>query len=408
MKTAEDFRRDLGETDESFRLCIRQTLTMLESKEEEPVKRKFSLGLALVMAVMMLSVTAIADSQWGILSFMRSQGKSATEDQLLTVESPNAYPHGDYEIADAVITEALYDDGTLYLSVTLSPVHENALVLPMPVPNPDQAGKNLNNMSMRDAMKSDAYENISVLDYAKANGFEHVVMMESCVVNMSSTQAYWSKDQCDGIQQTEYRLMEDGTLQFILQVGYRPTLAFAESRRESAGVSMRVYAYDVRGNGKWKYHGSATTNTYLTLREDWMCLRSLPEDAHDIVGYIGAVDFISIEPYDEDRMAITIQTNLGDARTEDTWMSGPAWVIVDGEGNRLCEVDTRTFMSLNKAADEYGDRRSVDHGLFPSEYLPEDGKITLRAENWKNYNIVYDEYTYTLKEMPSAEAGIAQ
>ncbi len=408
MKTAEDFRRDLGETEESFRLCVHQTLSMLECKEDEPVKRKFSMGLILVLAVTMLSVTAIADSQWGILSFLRSQGKSATEDLLLPVDSQHPYSRGDYDIVDAVITEALYDDGALYLSVTLTPVHQNALVLPMPVPNPDQANKNLNNMSMRAAMQNDAYKDVSVLDYAKAHGFEHVVMMEACTVSMSSTQAHWSNDQFDGIQHVEYNFQEDGTLQFILQVGYHPTLAFAEPRKESAGVSMRVYAYDVRGNGKWKYHGSETAHTSLTLKEDWTCLRSLPEDAHDIAGYVGAVEFISIEPYDDERMAITIQMNMRDARDEDTWMTGPAWVIMDAEGNRLCEVDTRTFMGLTTAADEHGNRYSYDHGLFPAEYMPADGQLILRAENRKNYNIAYDEHVYTLTESQPAAKDAAR
>ena len=30
--------------------------------------------------------------------------------------------------------------------------------------------------------------------------------------------------------------------------------------------------------------------------------------------------------------------------------------------------------------------------------MPEGNQITLRAENRINYNIVYDEYTYTLAE----------
>ena len=38
MKTAVDFRRDFGETEESFRTCVRQTLTVLECEEEKPVK----------------------------------------------------------------------------------------------------------------------------------------------------------------------------------------------------------------------------------------------------------------------------------------------------------------------------------------------------------------------------------
>ena len=60
MKSAEDFRKEFGTAEESFRHCVRQTLTELECKEVKPVKKKISVGLVLAAAIMLLTVGAVA------------------------------------------------------------------------------------------------------------------------------------------------------------------------------------------------------------------------------------------------------------------------------------------------------------------------------------------------------------
>ena len=71
---------------------------------------------------------------------------------------------------------------------------------------------------------------------------------------------------------------------------------------------------------------------------------------------------------------------------------------MDAAGNRLCEVDDSPVSDLSTYPDEDGNRYYYQHGLFPADCMPEDGQLILRAENRNNYNIVYDEYTYTLTE----------
>lgn len=408
MKTAEDFRKDLGETEESFRRCVRQTLTALECKEEKPVKKRINVGLVFAIAIMLLTVTAVAEEQWGILSFLRSQGKEATEDQLLSM-NVNTVPHPDvtYRLVDAIMTEALYEDGTLYLAVNLTPTKENALVVPSPdaetktsTSSPSfQSALDLGQLSMRTAMHNDAYGDISVLEYAKAHGFDHVVLLNAYSVNVSSSHTYWLKDQFNGLQRVAYNYLEDGSLQMILQVGYQPNLAFEdEDRMENASVTVHVYSYDLSHEGRWSWQYGSTASTWSTfaLPADRVHLRSIPEDAHNIVGYRGAIEYISIAPYDDEYMAITIQLNMNDGQNEATWMSGPDWVILDAEGNRLCKVDNSEFMDVVELPRENGDQLRTTHGLFPAEHMPEGNQITIQAENWRNYNIIYDRYTYTL------------
>ena len=408
MKTAEDFRRDFGEPEDSFRLCIRQTLTELECKEEQPVKKKINIGLVLVLTVMLLAVTAAADGQWGILSFLQDRGKTASDEQLLSLQSlPEPTLHTEYDLVDAAMTEALYEDGTLYLAVSLTPLKENTMVVPAPETNIERSHRYIGHLNsidtteidlsattMQDAMKDPAYGDVTVLDYAKAHGFDFVVLLKQYSINMTSTLAYWSQDQYDGLQEAEYTLTENGSLQIVLQTGYKPNMAFAESRMESAQMSMKLWEFDVQAGGEWLSNRGASAGAYFAIPADRPHLSSIAEDAHDIAGYIGAIDFISIAPYDDEYMAITIQLNMSDDATEDVWMTGPAWVIVDAEGNRLCTVDQTKYSGTVRDAD--GDRRHRIHGLFPASYMPEGNQITLQAENRQNWTIVYDAYTYTL------------
>lgn len=418
MKTAEDFRNDFGDTEESFRACVRQTLTALECEEEKPVKKKINMGLVLALAVLLLTGTAVADEQWGILSFLQSRGKTATEDQLLELYDPVIYyPDGtvaepwrpDDALVEATMTEALYEDGKLYMSITLKPVVEKALVVPVDDPLMGkrykyrnyigESDQDLAAIPMQAALNDPAYGDASVLDYAKANGFETVVLMHDFAISLNSTQSTWSQDKFNGLQHVEYKLQPDGTLRFILETDYRPNLAFADFEREDwASVTVSVWGFDVTGEVDLTNFHSETASGHFQLPEDREHWHSIPEDAHDIVGYIGAVDYVSIAPYDEENMAITIRVNEREyfTKEETTWMTGPKWVIMDAAGNRLCEVDDVTFYDLRTYQEEDGDRYYYHHGLFPADCMPEGNQITLRAEHRSNYNIVYDEYTYTL------------
>lgn len=409
MRTAEDFLRDFGKTEESFRTCVRQTLTALECREDKPVKKKINMGLVLAAVIVLLTGTAIAEEQWGILSFLHSRGKAATEEQLLSLFLPptlQGMEHNEHDLVDAVVTEALYEDGKLYLAVNLTPLKENTLVAPMPGVNASRLGiewgttdldrMKLYQLSMQEALRDPAYGDVSVLDYAKANGFDQVVLMDAYSVNLYNNQGIWLKDVFGGVQHTEFNLLADGTLQLILEVGYQPDMTFLNERLDTASVNVSVWAFDVLRDGE-PLHGTGTSaHASFVLPDDRARLVSIPEDAHDIVGYIGEVDFISIAPYDDTQMVITVQLNLRDDATEDTWMSGPAWVVMDADGNRLCTVDIHGFTGLRTSTDQDGNRYDITRGIFPADCMPEGNQIILRAENWNNYNIVYDEYTYTL------------
>lgn len=372
-----------------------------------PVLRKGSMALVMLSLLLMITVGAMAVDGWGILSFLREQGKNPSADQLLNLYGTPYIPpqeRREDELVDPIITEALYENGTLYLAITLVPLKENTLVVPTPgvvSRKIDWGSTKFSNIdprtfTLREAMQNDAYENITVLDYAKAHGFDQVVLLEAYHVGMYSNQGHWLKDSYAGIQYVEYNLLADGTLQLILEVSYQPDLTFADVRYETAGFFVQVWAFDTADEGEFLYGNGASSHASFVIPDDRVRLRSIPEDAHDIVGYIGEMEYISIAPYDDEYMTITIQLNLRDDATEDTWMTGPAWILMDEDGNRLCKVDATKFVGLSTTDPDTGDRLSITHGVFPAEHMPQGGKIILRAENRNNKYIVYDEYTYTL------------
>lgn len=376
--------------------------------------RKSSMALVMLMALLVITVGAMAVEGWGLLSFLRDQGQNPSADQLLNLYGTPYIPpqeRSERELVDPIITEALYEDGTLYLAVTLTSLKGNTLVVPTPGADSrkwDWGRTKLSNIdprtfTLREAMKNDAYENITVLDYAKAHGFDHVVLLEAYHVGMYSTQSHWLEDKFDGVKRAEYNLLADGTLQLILEVGYQPNLTFADGRSETAGFSVQVWAFDTKDEGEFLYGTSASSHASFVIPDDRVRLRSIPEDAHDIVGYIGEMEYISIAPYNDEYMTITIQLNLRDDAAEDIWMTGPTWIIMDENGNRLCEVDETKFYGLATTDPDTGDRLRITHGVFPAEFMPEGGKIILRAENRNNKYIVYDEYVYTLITNQEAE-----
>lgn len=383
MKTAEEFRRALGETEASFQRCVRQTLTELECKEEKPVK-KMSMSLALACVILLLTMTAFAASQWGILTFIREQGETPIVENLVTELPPQA--SRDSEMIQFQIHETLCDGNRLYLAASARPKAENTLVVPYVV--------NIREAGSMAVMDNPAYDpELSVVEYAQAHGYEHVITLSLYQQILSSSPA--CEDVITGLEYAAYDHLEDGTLRMILQYGYDIDEAFGYPERMDF-VSMDVIARKYSAAQQW--NPTEAVNEHLTVQADMLLYvsgetrRSIPEDAHDIVGYRGAIEYVALTPYDDERVAVSIMMDMEKLDSDQLWMSGPLYVLLDEEGNRLCEV-TLNF-SYNVFAGE-GEPR-LYHGFIPAQFMQQE-KLTLRLENWNNSGIVYDQYTYTLK-----------
>ncbi|MBR4081879.1 MAG: DUF4179 domain-containing protein [Clostridia bacterium] len=119
MRTAEDFRREMGDGDASFRQCVMQTLATLP--EEEPkMKRKASAGLVIAIALLMMTMAALAANWWGIGEFLRNDGADGiTVPAGATVET---------KYATFTVTEYIYDGRGLYIAMAVRPTEEGTLL----------------------------------------------------------------------------------------------------------------------------------------------------------------------------------------------------------------------------------------------------------------------------------------
>lgn len=392
MKKAEDFRKAFGETDERFCYCVRQTLDGLVQREEEPVKKKISLGLVLAMVLVLLTVTgAMAAGNWGILGYLEQQGKTPTQ-EMLDINAPETvYFNNGHDLVTMTVDEGLYEEDMLYLALTVKPLEESTLVVPRPA---DAKTYRTDEMTMNAAMGTNAYaEGLTVLDYARQKGFQHVVLLETPTVALGSLTPV--AEDTIHVNAAVYDLLEDGSLRMILQKRfvYKEDYRFPE-KVEQVTIAASGYKSNVADNGAWLFGvGHIALVDYKLFQSD-LTRRSVADDAHDIVGYRGYVNSVSITPYDG-FAAVTIRMNRTKLESDHSWMSGPNWAVLDEAGNRLCYVDIKLSYPIyedlrNNVYNEFW------YGTIPLEHMPAGDTFTLQAENWNNKNVIYDTYTYTL------------
>lgn len=393
MKKAEEFRKAFGETEGSFRYCVRQTLDGLMQREEEPVKKKISLGLVLAMVLVLLgAVGAMAAGNWGILGYLEQQGKTPTQEMLEINAHETVYFNNGHDLVTMTVEEGLYEEDMLYLAMTVKPLEESTLVVPL---TENEKTYRTDEITMNTALDTNAYaEGLTVLDYAREKGFQHVVLLETPTVSLG-TISHVAEDTLH-VNAAVYDLQEDGSLRMILQKRfvYKEDYRFPE-KVEQVIIAASGYKSNVADNGAWLFGVGHIAMVDYKLFESDLTRRSVESDAHDIVGYRGFVNSIGVTPYDG-FAAVTIRMDRTKLENDHSWMSGPNWAVLDEAGNRLCYVDIKLSYPI------YEDIRSTAYnefwyGTIPLEHMPAGDTITLQAENWNNKNVIYDTYTYTLE-----------
>lgn len=398
MKTAEDFRKSIGKADEDFLQGIRQTLTVLEREEEKPVKRKISMGLVLALTVMLLTVTAVAAGQWGILDFIKEHGQAADPERLVTemdqetykVENTYARP-GKSELVDVEVEEILYEDGWLYAAMLVIPKQEKTLVIADEMQTKEVNGERyLSAMgTIRDihetgSMKlfvgnNDVDAEMSVKEYADSKGFDRVVRVALGTF----------------IKNADYELLEDGSLRMIAQMEYNYN--FKENHPQfmvKAWIPMQVITFDEDGKlGDVYACEQLDVQAMGPMVVDGRTKASIPEDAHQIEGYRGYIEGVYVTPISDTETSVILRMDRQQRYYGVTQMAGPVVLILNEEGEVLHEE--HLYTKIENMETLVGGR--IQHNIVvPSEGLAEN-EITIRLQSWRNHNVIYDEYTYTLK-----------
>lgn len=129
MKTAEDFKRSIGQADPEFEAAMRRTLTALESGKEQKMKKRFIWFAAVAFALLLTGSAYAAANEWrlGDLFNIWKSAPSQTE------ESNTVFAvTGDTEAMSAVyrVRDAFCDGQKVYIVIEVKPRSEYNLIVP--------------------------------------------------------------------------------------------------------------------------------------------------------------------------------------------------------------------------------------------------------------------------------------
>lgn len=372
MKTAEDFRQSIGPADEDFARCIQQTLWKLQREEEQPVKKKISLGLALAMAVMLLTVTAFAASQWGVLDFIKGQGKTPAEEKLVTSIVQTCE---ESERITVTVDEALIDGQTAYLAMTVQPKTEKTLIVPWTKDLSIAGGMAV--MSSQEQVKD-----MSFREYADSKGFEQVISFFPPFGGSLGD-----------VRNAVYESLENGGLRCILEYAYESKGAFPE-RTEWCIWTVGTIAFngentvpDEERNARWEnlfLQAEIPVNICISSR------RSAQSDAHDIAGYVGGIEYVTMTPMEDSSVQFTMMVDMNDADETEMYM----WTatLLDENGQACCWLNGSQY---NMGASN----KTLLESTIPADCagIALADKVTIQVHRVGGTETIYDTYTYTME-----------
>ena len=292
MKTAEDFRKSIGKADEDFLQGIRQTLTVLEWEEEQPVKRKISMGLVLAVMVMLVTVTALAAGSWGILDFIREQGKKPAEYKLV-MQVPQEISGSHW--VDMTIDEAMVDGGKAYLAMTVKPKTENTIIVPRVMNIAVPGGMAVMNNPAHDM-------NLSVKEFAESRGFEKILGFRP-PMGLSLV----------GLKNAKYESMEDGSLRCMLEYDFAPEEeTFPEQRLLHI---WEVIVVEYREDDISPDHIRVSPSQNLQILAELQVnispqtRKSREANAHELAGYDSTIDYMTVTPREDGGVQFTMMVD---------------------------------------------------------------------------------------------------
>lgn len=374
MKTAEDFRKDFGETEEGFRKSVLQTLRTLEYEEEQPVKKKISLGLVLALTVMLVTVTALAAGSWGILDFVQERGEEAAAYKLMVqVPQENTGSHW----VDMTIDEALIDGGKAYLAMTVLPKEEKTIVVPRVL--------NIGAPGSMAVMNNPDYDmNMSVRAFAESKGYEKIVGFRP-PMGLSLGELEYAK----------YESMDNGGLRCMLQYAYEPEEADFPEKKIVLFWEILVVQYreDDITPDHIRISPSHSIQLLAELQVDISAKtkRSIAADAHEIAGYDSTIEYVTMTPLEDGSVQFTMLMDADIHRMDKFYFVDGA--LLDAEGKQVCQMRLGWYtMHISNKAFWYG--------VIPAEHaeIATGDQVTIQLQKrvgmeWQEI----DTHTYTME-----------
>lgn len=152
-------------------MLSQRVLLRARQKEEPKMKKKLSVGFVIVLALLLMSMTALAAAGlWGIFDFAALWKGTPLEDAANSVQRGIAQQGGQTEWAAFTLREAICDGKVAYLVFDVKPVDEHTLLARGEVKPEDEAWK----LGLGEAVP----EEMTVAQWAEEHGYTRIVWFD--------------------------------------------------------------------------------------------------------------------------------------------------------------------------------------------------------------------------------------
>lgn len=354
MRNERQHENLFGRADAGFEARVHNTLARMKRSEEEKNVKKFSIGLAVALAVVLLGTIAFAASRLGIWDFLgryetnvdpRKMEEIITTDAMQTV--------GETSLATFRLREAAYDGELLYAAVEVIPKQDDILILGAMIEESD---------AMSSLGSAYAQDTRTIREWAQENA-------KTRIIDAGVGEKAYDEGMEPGYIITDWGmdilLEADGTTLFVFHAGIEghsgDVLEMAVScytREEQEEVERGELRFQAWKAGQ-EFSGRSTQSALYTdcgVRVDEVHLQGTPMDTHMRVYY-------------------TVVDEAAYAKTED----GLWFEVIDQSGERLIGGASVTG-SVEELEAENGQRRFVQmDGIGVFDALPQ--YLTLRGYN---------------------------
>ena len=147
-------------------LLAQRIILQARPKEETKMKRKLSVGLVIVLALLLMSVTALAAAGlWGVIDFTGRYGTKLLDNAADTVQTGIPQHGGQGELVSFTLREAICDGQAAYMVFDVTPMDQGMLLV-MDDIGPDEPAL---------CLGKGYPEDMTVAEYAESKGYTRII-----------------------------------------------------------------------------------------------------------------------------------------------------------------------------------------------------------------------------------------
>lgn len=206
MKKRKELQSVFGNADPGFVNAVNRTLETIKREEEERHMKKFSMGLVIAIACMLLATVAFAAAErWGVFDFITDRYDVKVLPQAQEIVHKE-FAGSTTQIGDAIfgVREAVFDGQHVYITLAVTPANDSVLLL-----GPDSTPDDMASDLLGDARG----EGLTIRDWAAKHGKTKLVQ-----ANVSGNALAPGEQSI--INSIDYVTEDDGTLVLMTSGAY--------------------------------------------------------------------------------------------------------------------------------------------------------------------------------------------